>query len=230
VRQFGARDAMRFVLLAFGLVAAIGLTSYASSAEKDVPAWKKPAPSTHAFLGDDGGGVNTVTVCDTADGFRDWLKYEHPRGCQSFQHDLPAVIEVVTFDPVEDEEGTVGLPIVKVHIPSRSFVGYLHLLALHPLIPSGTKIHFKRSGNETFQLFSKSTINNDKGIDLGDHVSATVISYDPSKDDDYDMRVKINDGKYVGQEGWILSFGAHGDDGNPIDIFSGAVISDERKN
>ena len=124
-------------------VAAIALAPIAASADKDAPAWKKAAPGTHAFLGDDGGGVNTVTVCDTADGFRDWLKYEHPRGCQTFQHDLPAIIEVVTFDPVEDEQGTVGLPIAKVHVPSKGFVGYLHLLTLHPLIPSGTNNSFQ---------------------------------------------------------------------------------------
>ena len=82
----------------------------------------------------------------------------------------------------------------------------------------------------TFQLFSKSAITNDKGIDLGDHVSARVISYDPSKDDDYDMHVMIIDGNYAGHNGWILSFGAEGDDGTPIDTFFGAVISDERKN
>lgn len=211
-------------------VAAIMLAPIVANAENDAPAWKKPAPGTHAFLGDDGGGANTVTVCDTADGFRDWLKYEHPRGCQTFQHDLPAIIEVVTFDPVEDMEGDVGLPIAKINIPSKRFVGYLHLLTLHPLIPNGTTIHFKRTGNETFQLFSKSTINNSKGIDLGDHVSARVISYDPSKDDDYDIHITILDGDYAGHNGWVLSVGAEGDDGTPIDIFSGAVISDENKN
>ncbi len=150
-------------------VAAIMLAPIVANADKDAPAWKKAAPGTHAFLGDDGGGVNTATVCDTADGFRDWLKYEHPRGCQTFQHDLPVVIEVVTFDPVEDEQGTVGLPIVKVHIPSRRFVGYLQLLALHPVIPAGTVVHFKKTGNETFELFPTSKIGSgkdDKGLDL----------------------------------------------------------------
>ena len=213
-------------------VAAIALAPITASAEKDVPAWKKPAPGTQAFLGDDGGGVNTATVCDTADGFRDWLKYEHPRGCQTFQHDLPVVIEVVTFDPVEDDQGTAGLPIVKVHIPSRRFVGYLQLLSLHPVIPSGTVVHFKKTGNETFELFPTAKIGSvkDKGLDLGDQFSAKVVKYDPTTDDGWDFHVTILDGKYAGQSGWMLSIGAAGEDGIPIDQFSGAVISDERRN
>jgi hypothetical protein len=217
---------VRLLVVTLGVFAAamISVFSFAPSAEEDVPAWKKPAPGTQAFLGDDGGGVNTATVCDTADRFRDWLNYQHPPGCQTFQHDLPVVIEVVTVDPVEDVQGTVGLPIVKVHIPSRGFVGYLQLLGLHPLIPAGTTVHFKRTGNETIELHAKSAIDNGKGIDLGDHVSARVISYDPSKDDDWEMHVTILDGKYAGQSGWMLSLGAEGDDGVPIDQFSRAVI------
>ena len=74
-------------------------------------------------------------------------------------------------------------------------------------------------------MHAKSAIDNDKGIDLGEQVSALVISYDPSKDDDWDMHVTIIDGKYAGQSGWmLLSLGAEGDDGTPIDQFSRAVI------
>ncbi len=65
---------------------------------------------------------------------------------------------------------------------------------------------------------------------LGGQVSAKVIKYDPTKDDDWDFHVTILDGKYAGQSGWMLSLGAAGDDGTPIDQFSGAVISDESKN
>jgi hypothetical protein len=64
------------------------VASIAIGAEGDSPAWKKPAPGTHAFLGDDGGGVDTATVCGTADHFRDWLRREHPGDCQTFQYGL----------------------------------------------------------------------------------------------------------------------------------------------
>jgi hypothetical protein len=47
--------------------AIITFASIGYAAEAEVPAWKKATPGTHAFLGDDGGGVNTATVCDTAD-------------------------------------------------------------------------------------------------------------------------------------------------------------------
>ncbi len=213
------------------VAASITLASIASGAAKDVPAWKDAAPGTQAFLGDDGGGVNTVTVCDTVDRFRDWLNSEHPPGCQTFQHDLPTTIEVVIFDPVQDtvklSADPVGLPLVKVRIPSRNFIGYLQLLALHPVIPSGTVVHFKKSGNETFELFPTPKISSgkdDKGLDLGDSFSAKLLKYDPSKDDEWDFYVTILDGKYAGHSGWMLSFGADGDDGAPIDQFSQAVI------
>jgi hypothetical protein len=220
--------------LQVGAVAAlITLASNASgAAAKDVPPWKDAAPGTQAFLGDDGGGVNTVTVCDTVDRFRDWLNSEHPPGCQTFQHDLPATIEVVIFDPIQDmvkwSPDPIGLPLVKVHIPSRNFVGYLQLLSLHPVIPGGTAIQFKKLGSETFELFAASKINSvkdDKGLDLGDQFSAKIIKYDPSKDDDWDFYVTVLDGKYAGHSGWMLSSGAIGDDGTPIDQFSQAVIS-----
>jgi len=210
---------------------AIGFAPMARSAETDIPSWKNAAAGAQAFLGDDGGGVNTVTVCDTVDRFRDWLNSEHPPGCQTFQHDLSAIIEVVIFDPVHDtvkEPDPIGLPLVKVHIPSRNFTGYLRLLALHPVIPSGTLVHFKKTGNENFELFATSKIGSgkdEKGLDLGDHVSAKVIKYDPSKDDDWDFNVTILDGKYAGHSGWMLSSGADGDDGTPIDQFFQAVIS-----
>jgi hypothetical protein len=55
---------------------------------------------THAFLGDDGGGVNTATECDTADRFRDWLNMESAPGCQTFQQDLPIVIESYCWTPL----------------------------------------------------------------------------------------------------------------------------------
>jgi hypothetical protein len=172
-----------------------------------------------------------VTVCDTVDRFRDWLNSKHPPGCQTFQHDLPATIEVVIFDPVEYtvkwSPVSVGLPLVKVRIPSRHFIGYLQLLALHPVIPSGTVVHFKKSGNDTFKLFQTPKIGsakNDNGLDLGDNFSAELLKYDPSKDDEWDFYVTVLDGKYAGHSGWMLSSGGGGDDGAPINQFSQAVI------
>jgi hypothetical protein len=114
------------------ITAIVSIASTAIGAEREIPAWKKPDPGTHGFLGDDGGGVDTATVCDTADHYRDWLHYEHPNGCQTFQHDLPVVIEVVTRDPVTDNvAGQYYLPIAKIQIPSRNFTGYTQLLGLH---------------------------------------------------------------------------------------------------
>jgi hypothetical protein len=219
------------IAVAGATAAAVAFRAPSFGAQQGGLAWKEPVPGARAYLGDDGGGVNTVTVCETADRFRDWLEGEHPLGCQTFQHDLPTIIEIVTYDPVADRQGDVGLPIAKVHIPSRQFVGYLRLLALHPIVPSGAVIHFKRVGNESFELFPIETIGSDKerGTDLGHEVSAKVIRYDPSADDKWDLHVTILDGPRAGESGWMLSFGADSDDGKPMDRFDGAVIEEKRR-
>ena len=208
-------------------VSAGAVVAWGSSfaAEQSGLSWKKAVPGAQAYLGDDGGGVNTVTVCKTADRYRDWLEGEHPLGCQTFQHDLASVIEVVTYDPVVDRRGDVGLPIAKVHIPSRQFVGYLQLLGLHPFVPPRTVIQFKKIGNESFELFPNQRIG---GVDLGNEVRAKVIKYDPSADDNWDLQVTILDGPDAGQSGWMLSSGALSEDGKPMDQFEGAVIDEEQ--
>jgi len=213
--------------------AIITLASIGYAAEAEVPAWKKATPGTQAFLGDDGGGVNTATVCDTADHYRDWLQYEHPSGCQTLQHDLHVVIEVVTLDPVRDEVAEEYYrPIAKVHIPSRNFIGYLPLDGLHPIIPPGTVVKYKKLGDESLLLFPspKSPTNNEGGIDLGQSVSAKVLSYDPTNDDGFDLNLQIIDGPHAGETGWMLASSADGQDGVPIDLFDKAVILKQAAN
>jgi len=217
-------------VVAIGTVAAIiALVSLAVGGEEDVPAWKKPAPGTRAFLGDDGGGVDTATVCSTVDEYRSWLDDEHPRGCKSFQHGLPVVIETVIFDPAKDTEPigynnlrvpvVVGLPIVKVRIPTTRFTGYLRLDELQPVIPPGTVIQFKVSGTNTLKLFPNGNTQ-DHAIELGDHVTVKVITYEPS------LHVTIIDGEHAGQSGWMSSFlVADANDGVLIDQFSQAIVS-----
>jgi len=198
-------------------------------AKREAPAWQKATPGTHAFLGDDGGGVNTATVCDTADHYRDWAESEHPSGCQAFQHDLPVIIEVVTLDPAIDKVAGAYQPIAKLHIPSRNFTGYTRLLGLHPVIPAGTVVHYKKIGNEKILFFPAPQIpaTHETGIELGDTVIAKVLAYDPTSDDNFDLHVQIMDGSHAGETGWMLSFGAHGEDGIPIDQFDKAVIPEK---
>ncbi len=220
---------MRFKLVTTKVVAAmLGLAASALAAEKDVPAWHKADPGTHAFLGDDGGGVDTATVCDTADRYRDWLDQQHPPGCQTFQHDLPVVVQIVTFDPAKDivhfHDGDLGLPIAKVHISSKRFVGYIRLQELHPIIPAEAVVQFKKVGNGTIEFLVGNDIDFKHGIQLGDHVTAKILKYDPSNDDDW-LHVTILDGEHAGQSGWMRPAGAEADDGHPIDQFTDAVIS-----
>ncbi len=211
----------RELALALAIVALAGTYSFHDSYASDAPKWKRANPGTRAFLGDDGGGVNTATVCDTADRYRDWLTGEHPPGCQTFQHDLPAIIEVVSLDPAIDIAFAAYRPIAKVRIPSRNFTGYISLLGLHPVIPSGAIAYFKKLGNDHLLLFpvAKIPADNNRGVDLGERVSVEVLSYEPTKDDDWDMQVQIIDGPHARETGWMMGFGAVGDDGIPIDQF-----------
>lgn len=60
----------RCIALAFG--AALALAGPAL-ADGTVPKWQQALPGTAAFLGDDGGGADTATVCDTVEHFMDWV-------------------------------------------------------------------------------------------------------------------------------------------------------------
>ena len=200
------------------------LAAVASGAEKSTPAWKRAEPGTPAFLGDDGGGVNTATVCDTADRYRDWLNSEHPPGCQTFQQGLPITIEVVILDPVHERQGDVVLPLAKIHIPSRNnFIGYTQLLGLHPVIPTGAKLYCKTTSKGDYIKLHATSKSEDEGTDLGDF-SARVISYDPSNDEELEFYVEVLDGSHAGQKGWMIDAFCDGEDGIPISQFSKAVI------
>jgi hypothetical protein len=82
-------------------------------------------------------------------------------------------------------------------------------------------------GNGTLRLFPEPTSDLDEGPDLGDAVSAKIITYDPSKDDSWDLYVTVLDGKYAGRKGWMSAFMASGEDGKPVEIFSQAVIENK---
>jgi hypothetical protein len=217
----------RAALVASFLLAATSV--HAGDQKSDTPIWKKAAPGTAAYLADDGGGVDTLTVCDTADQYRDWLKYEHPRGCQTFQSGLRATIEVVVYDPAKDTIRTsseaISYPLVKIHIPARNFVGYLRLDGLHPIIPSGTIVHGKKVGNGSLKLYSDATIrDDDKGLDLGEEFSAKVIKFDPTKGDQWDLQVTILDGLNAGKSGWMLSDFLEDSRGELVNQFSKAAV------
>jgi hypothetical protein len=221
---------VKFLFIALFLTGS-NFIANAVEADNDAPLWKKAVPGAEAYLGDDGGGVDTITVCDTVDRYRNWLNQEHPSGCQTFQSGLRATIEVVIFDPVKDVIRTptqmIGYRLAKVHIPARNFIGYLRLDGLHPLIPAGTIVHGKRTGNEKLSLYSGPTIkNHDDGLNLGDEFSAKVITYDPTKDDQWDLHVLLLDGKYAGKSGWMLGDFLVDSRGELVDQFSKAVVYD----
>src|ERR1700757_23730 len=76
-------------------------------------------------------------------------------------------------------------------------------------------------GDESLLLFPspKPETNNEGGIDLGQSVSAKVLSYDPTNDDGFDLNLQIIDGPHAGETGWMLASSADGQDGVPIDLF-----------
>ena len=155
---------MRFCSILVFLILSIGSLQ---AAESQIPPWKKALPGTHAFLGDDGGGANTATVCNTADRYRNWLRSESPPGCQTFQHDLEVVIEIVLLDAAKDTVASTWLPLVKINIPSRHFTGYLTLLGLHPKVPAGTKVHFTSTKDDSERLYKTPDMDEKDSVVLG---------------------------------------------------------------
>jgi len=194
---------------------------------KNEPLWKQPLPGTVAFLGDDGGGANTATACDTDDHFESWLNNEGSTGCRSFPHGLRVVIEQVVFDPPEDSvpAGTTLYPLVKIKIPSKNFVGYVQLFeGVHPVIPPGAIIHLKQSGTATLMLTQSQDADFNSGLNLGEQATAKVVRYDPTNGD-RDLYVTVVDGKFAGSSGWVFSLDGNGDDGDPLDIFAQALVT-----
>ena len=211
---------MRYLVLAFLIILNSGL----QADENKNFSWRKAVPGARAYLDDDGGGVNTATVCDTADRFRDWLNFEHPPGCQTFQHGLKVVIEVVLLDAVRDTAGTTWLPLVKIEIPSRNFTGYCQLLGLHPEVPAGTVIHFSEKDEGRLKLYRTADMNDEGSVSLGTDVIATVLSYDPTNIDRLDLYVSIDEGSHKGMKGWMLSFLETISNGQLMNQFDQAVI------
>jgi len=115
-------------------------------------AWMQPTSGRAAFLGDDGGGARTGTVCTTADHYRNWIKSNPSGGCTSYIHGTRVVIEQVIFDPAKDTASEYQMPLVRIRSADSSWSGYTQLQTLHPLIPKGTIVYFKRVGNGSIQL------------------------------------------------------------------------------
>jgi hypothetical protein len=212
-----------YLILAFLII----LNNGSSADENKVPTWRKALPGTQAYLDDDGGGANTATVCDTADRYRDWLKFESAPGCQAFQHGLKVVIEVVLLDSVRDTAGTMWLPLVKINIPSRNFTGYCQLLGLHPEVPAGTVVHFSEADKGQLKLYQTADMNDAGRVELGTNVTATVLSYDPTDIDKLELYVSINDGPHKGMKGWMPSFLEKISDGQLMNQFDQAVIENK---
>jgi hypothetical protein len=144
----------------------------------------------------------------------------------TFQQGWPVTIEVIILDPVHERYADAALPLAKIHIPSRiNFIGYTQLLGLHPVIPTAAQLYCKMTtegGN--LKLYATSKMK-DEVLDLGDRVSASVIKYDPSNDEELEFYVEVLDGSHAGQKGWMIdAFSCDGEDGMLISQFSNAVV------
>jgi hypothetical protein len=183
-------------------------------------AWMQPTPGRAAYLGDDGGGASTATVCSTADHYRDWVKSNPSGGCTSYIHGTRIVIEQVIFDPAKDTAGEYQMPLVRIHSADGTWRGYTQLQGLHPLIPKGIIVYFKRVGNGSIQLDTTQQAND--GPDLGDRVTAKLVRYDPATGD-ADLYVTLLDGQYAGKSGWMYSLEAWDANGASLGTFAQAV-------
>jgi hypothetical protein len=140
-------------------------TSQSTPPRPDSYSWMQPTQRRAAYLGDDGGGSSTGTVCDSSDEYLAWLNSNSSSGCNHYNHGIPVVI-----DKTISESSQHTLPLVRIHAADSSWSGYTELLTLRPAIPKGTVIYFKREGNETLRLAS--TQQSDDGPNLGDNVIA----------------------------------------------------------
>jgi hypothetical protein len=226
--EFMARAAT-FTSTALGLVTALACGAPAHAAEP--PMWQRPLPGTAAILGDDGGGEDMETMCDTAEHWREWLDATVPSavdGCARYSRGLPVVIDGdgVVFDRAVDapSSATTGLPLVKIHIPSKHVSGYVQMLGgIHPIIPAGTLVYLAAAGTDTLRLASAPDVGLDSGPDIGKQATAKVLRYDPSTGD-RSLYVKLLDGPQAGKRGWVFDLAATGADGKPVGMFAGSVV------
>jgi hypothetical protein len=214
----------RLAIAAAGM--AISLFPSPSNGDSKHLPWKEPLPGTPAVLGDDGGGVDTATVCDTPEKFNQWLDTgSGVAGCHSLPHGLPIILGSM-LDSAQPDAIVNSYPLVKIIIPSRhNYAGYVQLFGqTHPNIPKETVVHYRREGNATLRLAPSRDSNLDAGPDLGEAVTATILQYDAASDG-MDLYVEINDGPFAGRKGWMLSLGAESEDGEPADMFYEPMMS-----
>jgi hypothetical protein len=219
---------MRTLLATLALLPLAAAPAYAT----DAPAWKQPLSGTAATLGDDGGGEDQATVCDTVEHWRAWLSSPYPDaadGCARYPRGLPVVVEDV--EGGQDVVGGQDLPLVKIRIPVKRVQGYVQMLGgIHPVIPPGAIVHLKSGSNSTIRLAPTPDAGDDEGADIGGPTTAKVLRYTASPTGDRDLYVTVLNGSLAGQSGWVSSYdGVHGDDGAPIDNFAGSVIDAPRR-
>jgi hypothetical protein len=182
----------------------------------DTSTWMQPNHGRAAFLGDDGGGSSTATVCDTAEHYRAWLGSESSTSCNNHARGASVIIDETTTDPSKDTAGGITMALVRIHAADGSWSGYTELMAIHPVIPKGTVIQFKRVGNETLRLGAIQQSND--GANLGDNVTVRLVKYDASTAD-ADLYVTVLSGQYAGRSGWMLSMDGVTANGNPVAMF-----------
>jgi hypothetical protein len=99
---------------------------------------------------------------------------------------------------------------------------------VHPVIPPGTLVHLKAEGSNTIRLASAQNAELDEGPDLGGKATMKVLRYDPSTGE-RDLHVTVLGGSLAGRSGWVFSSEAHGDDGEPVDMFASSVMEVPRR-
>jgi hypothetical protein len=126
------------------------------------------------------------------------------------------VIDATKVDASKDTAGNIAMPLVKIHSADSSWGGYTELMTLHPIIPKGTLIYFKREGSDTLRLAS--TQQSDSGLNLGDSITAQLVRYDPATSD-RDLYVTILAGQYAGRSGWMFTLEGSTSKGDPMGTF-----------
>lgn len=210
--------------LVVAVMLSLGLCAFSAVARNSPPLWTMPVPGTAAFLGENGGRPGIATVCDTAAKFRARDRGEHPAGCKRFPHGLVVVIDGLRYDPGSLFAGGNSMPLVKIHIPSRRFTGYVALEnGIHPRILPGTVMRVQTTGDLTFRLASSQEALSGAGPKLR-HATIKVLRQDPATG--YrDLYIMVTSGKDAGKRGWLFSQLVNGSDGIPVNQFMYAILS-----
>ena len=178
--------------------------------------WSEARSGVRVYTGDDGGNATTLSVCSTLASLRAFMSGDSSADCSHKKRGLLAVIEQVIPAKSDTDSGSfAGAPNVEIRAADGSWSGYTTVVSLQPVVPLGTVVVMKRTGNETLNLAPRQGSDLNAGPNLGDKVTVKVLHYYPDTGD-RPLYVNVLDGTHVGQNGWMFAMDGETLDGKAV--------------